>query len=153
MPGDRVRKCLEDAGVRFIIIRHVPEFTAQEIAATTHIRGKEMAKTVMVKINGAMAMAVIAASSKVDLERLREVTGADSVELSTEEEFGGLFPECEVGAMPPFGQLYDIPVFVDELLREDEEIAFNAGSHIDLIQMAYGDYEQVVGPVIARIRA
>jgi Ala-tRNA(Pro) deacylase len=133
--------------------RHSPEFTAQEIAAETHIRGKELAKTVMVKIDTNMAMAVIAASSKVDLERLRETTGAGMVELATEEEFGGLFPECEVGAMPPFGELYDMPVFVDDLLREDEEIAFNAGSHIDLIQMSYTDYESVASAVVARIRA
>ena len=153
MPGERVRKCLDAAGIRYIIIRHSPEFTAQEIAAETHIRGKELAKTVMVKIDTNMAMAVIAASSKVDLERLRETTGAGMVELATEEEFGGLFPECEVGAMPPFGELYDMPVFVDDLLREDEEIAFNAGSHIDLIQMSYTDYESVASAVVARIRA
>ncbi|MBT4099603.1 MAG: YbaK/EbsC family protein [Gemmatimonadetes bacterium] len=153
MPGERVRQCLDEARIRYIIIRHSPEFTAQEIAATTHIRGKELAKTVMVKIDGSMAMAEITASSKVDLERLREAVGAESAELATEEEFGGLFPECEVGAMPPFGQLYDMPVFVDALLREDEEIAFNAGSHIDLIQMSYTDYERVVSPAIVRIRA
>lgn len=152
MPGERVRQCLDGANIRYTIIRHPPEFTAQEIAANTHIRGKELAKTVMVKLDGAMAMAVITASTRVDLDRLCQVTGAKSAELASEEEFGGLFPECEVGAMPPFGQLYEMPVFVDELLREDEEIAFNAGSHVDLIQISYSDYEKIVAPVIARIR-
>jgi Ala-tRNA(Pro) deacylase len=98
-----------------------------------------------------MAMAVITAASKVDLQRLGQVASG-RVELATEEEFGGLFPECEVGAMPPFGHLYDMPVYADEMLREDEEIAFNAGNHIDLIQMAYVDYERIAEPVVARIR-
>ena len=152
MPGERVRQFLDEQRVRYIIIRHSPAFTAQEIAAETHIRGKELAKTVMVRIDDVMAMAVIAASSRVDLDRVRQAAGAQRAALATEEEFGDLFPECELGAMPPFGNLYDMPVFVDDLLREDEEIAFNAGSHIDLIQMGYADFERLVQPVVAHIR-
>ena len=148
MPDERVRNFLDETGIRYIIIRHSPAFTAHE----THIRGKELAKTVIAKIDGPMAMVVTAASSRVDLVRLQTITGAQDVELATEEEFGGLFPECELGVMPPFGNLYDMAVYADDLLCEDEEIAFNAGSHIDLIQMTWADFERVVGPQVVRVR-
>jgi Ala-tRNA(Pro) deacylase len=134
--------------VKYVVLRHSPAFTAQEIAATAQIPGRELAKTVMVKIDGKMAMAVLPASSMVDFARLREGLGAKAVELATETEFRGLFPECEVGAMPPFGNLYDMKVVVDSKLKEDTEIAFNAGTHKELVRVPYADFERLVKPGI-----
>ena len=151
MPGEKTREFLDSHYVKYITITHSPAFTAQEIAASAHIPGKELAKTVMVKIDGAMAMAVLPASAKVDFELLREVAGAEEAELATETEFADLFPECEVGAMPPFGNLYDMAVYAADILADDAEIAFNAGSHSELIRIAYQDYERLVRPTVARI--
>ena len=153
MPGEKTREFLDSHYVKYITISHSPAFTAQEIAASAHIPGKELAKTVMVKIDGTMAMAVLPASAKVDFELLQDVAGADEVELATEKEFADLFPECEVGAMPPFGNLYDMAVYVADTLADDAEIAFNAGSHSELIRIAYQDYERLVRPTVARIYA
>ena len=106
------------------------------------------AKTVMIKVDGTMAMAVLPASRRVDLDRLSAALGAGHVEIASEQEFADAFPGCEVGAMPPFGNLYDMDVYVAEKLTEDDDIAFNAGSHTQIIQMAYRDYENLVKPRI-----
>ena len=148
MPAKKLKKFLDDNDVRYVTIQHSKAYTAQDVAATSHISGKEIAKTVMVRLGGKMAMAVVPASRMVDLEHLREVTGATSAELATESEFKDRFPECEVGAMPPFGNLYDLDVYVDESLREDEEIAFNAGTHTELVRLAYADFERLVKPKV-----
>lgn len=151
MPVDRLKQFLEENHVKFVTIRHSPAFTAQEIAALAHVPGKELAKTVMVKIDGELAMAVLPAPDKVSAEKLRQVTGAKAVELASEDDFAEAFPNCEVGAMPPFGNLWGMYVFVDERLREDEHIAFNAGSHTELVKLSYADFERLVTPVIARL--
>ena len=151
MPVERLRRYLEENHVRFVTISHSPAFTAQEIAASAHIPGKELAKTVMVKIDGEMAMAVLPATDKVSAQRLEEVTGASDVELASEDEFSDLFPNCEVGAMPPFGNLWELPVFVDQRLREDEHIAFNAGSHTELVKLPYADFERLVQPTVVQL--
>ncbi len=148
MPSPRLKEFLDSQGIRYVSISHSPAYTAQEIAASAHIPGKELAKTVMVKLDGKMAMAVLPASSQIDLRRLREETGANAVELAAEAEFQHRFPECELGAMPPFGNLYDLPVFVSDKLAEDEEIAFNAGSHTELIRLRYADFEKLVEPKV-----
>jgi Ala-tRNA(Pro) deacylase len=103
----------------------------------------------MVWIDGKIAMAVLPASHVVDFERLKEAAGASEAKLASEAEFRDLFPESEVGAMPPFGNLYDMRVFADRSLTEDEEIAFNAGSHKELFRMAYKDFENLVKPIVA----
>lgn len=149
MPARKLREFLDEKGVRYVTIGHSPAFTAQEIAASAHISGREVAKTVMVKIDGAMAMAVVPASKSVDFGKLTAVAAAETVDLATEEEFRDLFPECEVGAMPPFGNLYDMAVYADESLTEDEEIAFNAGSHKELVRLAWADYVAHVEPTLA----
>ena len=136
--------------LKYVTISHSPAFTAQEVAASAHVPGKEMVKTVMVKIDGTMAMAVLPAPYKVDLEELRRATGAETVDLASEEEFKELFPECEVGAMPPFGNLYGMNVFMAASLTEDEQIAFNAGTHTELIKMSFADYVDLVEPVELR---
>ena len=148
MPVDRLKKYLEENDVRFVTIRHSPAFTAQEIAALAHVPGQEMAKTVMVKLDGKMAMVVLPAPDHVSANRLKEFSGAEKVEIASEDEFADIFPKCEVGAMPPFGNLWDMSVFVDEHLREDEEIVFNAGSHTELVRLSYADFERLVKPVI-----
>ena len=153
MPAEKTRAFLDNHGVKYVTIRHSPAFTAQEIAASAHIRGRELAKTVMVKIDGRMAMAVVPASLRVDCELLRTAARAGKVEIAAESEFGDLFPECELGAMPPFGNLYGMAVYAEESLAEDEDIAFNAGSHVELIQMRYQDYEELVKPAVARLCA
>jgi len=151
MPVDRLRKYLEENHVKYVTVSHSPAFTAQEIAASAHVPGKDLAKTVMVKLDGRMAMVVLAAPDKVSSARLREITGARDVELATEREFAELFPRCEVGAMPPFGNLWGMEVFADSRLCDDETIIFNAGSHTELVKLAYADYERLVHPKIAAL--
>ncbi len=148
MPVKRLKAFLDEHHVKYVTISHSRAYTAQEIAAKAHIPGREMAKTVMVKIDGTMAMAVLPASFQIDFDLLKEATGAREVELATEAEFKDLFPECEPGAMPPFGNLYGMDVFVANRLAEDEEIAFNAGTHTELIKMAYPDFVRLVQPVV-----
>ena len=119
-----------------------------EVAQKAHISGKDLAKPVMVKLDGKMAMAVLPATYKVDLDLLRNATQASNVELATEAEFEKVFPDCEVGAMPPFGRLYGMQTFVAQTLSEDEEIAFSAGNHSELIRLSYGDYQKLEEPTI-----
>ncbi|MCK4271466.1 YbaK/EbsC family protein [bacterium] len=149
MPAKKVAQFLDNHKVKYVMVKHSTAFTAQEIAASAHIPGKELAKTVMVKLDGTMAMAVLPASYRVDFKGLKKLTGAKKVELASEDEFQRLFPECEIGAMPPFGNLYDMAVYVANPLPDDDEIAFNAGSHTELIRLHYADFQRLVEPVVA----
>jgi Ala-tRNA(Pro) deacylase len=151
MPVKKLKQFLDDNHIKYVKISHSKAYTAQEIAASAHIPGKEVAKTVMIKINGKMAMVILPASYVVDFDLLKEVTGSQDVSLAGEEQFQDLFPDCEVGAMPPFGNLYQMPVFVARSLAEDEEITFNAGSHTELIKLSYKDYEKLVKPKVVTI--
>ena len=148
MPLNKVRAFLDAHGTKYVVISHSRAYTAQGIAAIAHISGKELAKTVIVKLDGDLAMAVLPASYQVDLEQLRSRTGVSRAELATEREFKQHFPDCETGAMPPFGNLYGIPVYVDETLTQDREIAFNASSHFELIKMSYRDFDRLVKPEV-----
>lgn len=150
MPIQKLKEFLDSHNVKYVTISHSRAFTAQETAASAHIPGKELAKTVMVKMNGKMAMAVLPASSKVDFDILKKATGSAAIEIAHEKEFKDLFPDCEIGAMPPFGNLYGMDVFVAESLTEDKEIAFNAGSHRELVRMVYKDFERLVKPKIVK---
>lgn len=141
---------LDDRHVHYATIRHPQAFTAQESAASAHIPGKILAKTVIVKMDGRMAMAVLPASYQIDFLLLKAVTGADQVELATEDDFKDLFPHYEIGAMPPFGNLFGLEVFVAESLAENEDIAFNGGSHVAIIKMAYQDFVELVHPTVIR---
>ena len=149
MPVKTLTKFLDDNHVKYVTIRHSIAYTAQQIAESAHIPGDEIAKTVMVKLDDRMAMAVLRGTDKVDIDLLRSAAGAKRAELATEAQFQGMFPGVELGAMPPFGNLYDMAVYVDEGLTRDERIAFNAGSHSELIQLDYADYERLVKPTIA----
>jgi len=150
MPVQKLKEFLDNQGIKYVAIDHSIAYSAQEIEASAHIRGKELAKTVMVKIDGKMAMAVLPASRNVDFDLLKEVAEASKVQLAAEAEFKDMFPGCAVGAMPPFGNLYGIDVFAETSLAEDEEIAFNAGSHSELIRLAYKDFERLVKPKVGR---
>jgi Ala-tRNA(Pro) deacylase len=141
-----IRDYLDREKVKYSVISHSPAFTAQEIAAASHIPGREIAKTVIVRIDGELAMAVLPAHCQVDLEQLRYLTNAERVDLATEAEFRDRFPNCETGAMPPFGNLYAMEVFVAEELTEDDTIAFNAGSHTELVRMPYREFARLVRP-------
>lgn len=149
----KIKKFLDTNKIKYVIIQHSPAYTAQEIAATAHISGKELAKTVMIKVDGKLAMAVLPASYKISFDQLKEALDVDDVKLAQEQEFMNKFPDCEVGAMPPFGNLYGLDVYVAESLSEDEEIAFNACSHTELIKMRFEDYEELTKPERIRFSA
>jgi Ala-tRNA(Pro) deacylase len=151
MPVETLKKFLDENGIKYMSIKHSLAYTAQEIAASAHIHGKELAKTVILKIKGEMAMAVLPANYRINLKLLSKATGEKKVELADEQEFMEHFPGCAPGAMPPFGNLYGMHVYVDPTLSEDEEIAFNAGSHTELIRLAYKDFERLVKPKIVKL--
>jgi len=148
MPLSKVRAFLDEHHIKYVVISHSKAYTAQGIAAIAHIRGQELAKTVIVKLDGALAMAVLPASYQVDLLALKKVVGVKNASLASEREFKQHFPDCETGAMPPFGNLYGIPVYVDETLTRDVAIAFNAGTHFELIRMEYDDFDKLVEPEV-----
>lgn len=153
MSVNKLKEYLDNMHVKYETIKHDLVYSSQQIASTAHIRGKELAKTVMVKIDGKMVMVVLPAPYKVDLELLKNSTGARKVELAVEAEFKNLFEGCEVGAMPPFGNLYGIEVYVEEKLAEGKEIFFNACTHQELIKLAYKDFENLVKPKLGRFTA
>ncbi len=150
MPLRKLKDFLDSKDIKYVTISHSTAYTANEVAASAHISGKELAKTVMGKIDGKKTMTVLPASYKVDFGLLQEAVGASKAELASEQEFQDMFPGCEIGAMPPFGNLYGMKVFVDESLCEDEEIAFNAGSHTELIRLSYKDFEGLVKPKVVK---
>src|SRR5438105_1473341 len=148
MPVKKLKEFLDREKIKYVSIVHSTAYTAQEVAASAHITGKELAKTAIVELDGKMAMAVLPANRKIVLQDLREVTGSDQVKFASEDAFKKKFPDCETGAMPPFGNLYGMDVFVAESLTENEEIVFNAGSHTEAIRMAYKDFERLIRPKV-----
>jgi Ala-tRNA(Pro) deacylase len=144
----RLKTLLEEGKIHYTLLSHSPTFTAQEDAAALHVPGKELAKTVVLTGTKGIYVAVLPATHRIDLKKLKEVAG-ESVRLASEGEVGKLFPDCELGAMPPFGELYGIPVFVDASLAADQQIVFNAGTHQEAIRMAYADFERLVRPRVS----
>jgi Ala-tRNA(Pro) deacylase len=153
MPITRLQEILDRNNIRYTIMSHSPAYTAAAIAAVTHTPGKEIAKSVIVLVDGALAMVVLPGSKHVDLGALKKAMGAKEVSLAHEHQFAHVFPDCEVGAMPPFGNLYGVPVYIDQSLSEDNEIAFNAGSHRVLLRMAFSDYQNLVKPLVLSVAA
>lgn len=151
MPLSRLTKYLDENGKKYVVVKHSKAYTAQEVAASAHIPGKEMAKAVILKIDGSLKMLVLPSTHQVDFDMVKEELGAEKVELASEDEFNGLFPDCELGAMPPFGNLYDMETIVAESLTDDEEIAFNAGTHRELIRLSYDDFESLVKPQVIHV--
>jgi len=146
MPVTKLKAFLDANGVAYSTIDHAPAYTAREVAAATPVARGEFAKSVIVKVDGTLAMAVVPASRRVDTQKLARLLSADRVEIAKEDEFKSVFPGCELGAMPPFGNLYDLEVFVAEDLAEDDEIVFNAGTHNQAMRIAYADFEELVKP-------
>ena len=148
----KLEEFLDANGVRYDVRSHRTAYTAQQVADEEHIPGREMAKVVMVRDGGGFLMAVLPAPYHLSLEQLGKAAGRTGLRLATELEFAGLFPGCEPGAMPPFGNLYGIPVCVDESLAQDDEIAFNAGNHEQTVHMRFTDFARLVRPRIASLR-
>lgn len=148
MPAKRIKEFLDSQGIKYYVITHSMAFTAQEIAASVHISGYELAKTVIIRVKNKLAMAVLPATYKVNFKQLAKVVGTEDIALAHEQEFQFRFPECEVGAMPPFGNLWNMDVYVAEKLARNSDIVFNAGSHTELIRMSFADFERLVKPKV-----
>lgn len=146
MPVKKLKEFLDANQVKYVSIKHSKAYTAQEVAESAHVPGASMAKVVIVELDGDLAMAVLPANRKVILQDLRDTTGSQQVRFASEDRFKGRFPDCEIGAMPPFGNLYGMEVFVALSLIRNNEIAFNAGSHEEIIKLAYADFERLVNP-------
>jgi Ala-tRNA(Pro) deacylase len=150
---DRLRDFLTLKNVRFDIIKHPETFTAQETAHMERVSGKQMAKVVMINADGKNVMAVLPAASQLSFPKFKKLIGAKEMRLASEKEFKALFPDCEVGAMPPFGDLYGLPFFVDLSLAYNSFIIFNAGTHQESIRMSYRDYEKIAEPDLVEFKA
>lgn len=148
MPLKRLTEYLDDPDKPYVIVTHSEAYTAREVAASAHIPGKNMAKAVITRIDDELKMIVLPSTHNVDFDRIKQALSARNVQLASEEEFEDLFPDCELGAMPPFGNLYDMETLVAESLADDEEIAFNAGTHKEAVKMSYKDFEELVNPRI-----
>jgi Ala-tRNA(Pro) deacylase len=147
----KLKEVLDQANVSYEVYHHALAYTAQEVATAQHLSAKEVAKVVMLKMNGDLVMGVIAANHKINLSTVKASLGVKDVRLATEAEFTSRFPECEIGAMPPFGNLFGVPVFVDPALEKDEYIYFNAGNHVQTVRMKYQDFARLVKPQKARL--
>ena len=147
----RLKELFDDAKVSYEVYNHPLAYTAQEIAARQHFSGKEMAKVVMLEVDDRLMMGVIPGSQKINLNTVKASLGAKQVRLATEDEFISRFPECEVGAMPPFGHLFGVPVLVDPALEKDDVIYFNAGNHVQTVRLSYKDFARLVKPQIAEL--
>lgn len=147
MPIQALKQYLDNHHVKYMSINHSPGFTAQEVAAAAHISGKHLAKIVIIKLGKQLAMVVLPANEHVNFTALKSTTGV-TADLAKESDFKGKFPECEVGAMPPFGNLFDMPVYVSSHLADNEQIVFNAGTHSELMKLAYRDFERLVHPKV-----
>jgi Ala-tRNA(Pro) deacylase len=146
---DRLKNYLRDNQVPFEEQHHPRAVSAQEVAASEHVPGRMLAKTVMVLADGEIGMLALPAPYQVDLEMAAAALGVDEVRLAQEEEFKDTFADCEVGAMPPFGNLYGVPVYVEKTLAEDETIVFRSGTHTQTMSVSYSDFEQLVEPTVA----
>jgi len=151
MATRRILEFLDGSSVRYIRITHSPAFTAQEVAESVHIPGRYMAKTVVVRVENGFALAVVPATKDADLEALRRQIGASDAKLAEEADFIDRFVGCKLGAAPPFGNLFGIDTYIDRDLARLDEIAFQAGTHTDVILMNTSDYLRLVRPVPVRI--
>lgn len=151
MPVNKIKEYLDNHNIKYISMTHSPAFTSQEIAAAAHVSGKKLAKTVITKLDGKFAMVVVPANQHVNFASLRTASGVKTADLASESEFKDKFPGCEVGAMPPFGELYDMPVYLAASLSNDDHLVFNAGSHSELMQVSYADFARLAKPMVVEI--
>ena len=147
----RLKEMLDEAKITYEVYNHALAYTAQEIAVKQHVSGNELAKVVMLEADDQLVMAVIRGNDKIDLHTVEDSLGAHRARLATEAEFIARFPECEIGAMPPFGNLFGVKVFVDPALEKDEYIFFNAGNHVQTVRLKYKDFAQLVQPAVVRL--
>ncbi len=145
----RLQEYLDSHHVHYEVLGHQEAYTAPEIAHMLHVSGKMLAKVVMIKADERFVMAVLPSNWKIDFDRLKEALRSSRVRLATEDEFKGLFPDCELGTIPPFGNLYGVEVYVDQFLTEDEEIVFQAGTHLGAVKLRYQDFANLVHPKVA----
>lgn len=144
----QVMEFLEKSGVAYEVTEHKPAFTAQQVAAEEHEPGRYVAKPVIVRADGEYVMCVLPACFKIDLKTLKSQLKAKSVDLVEENEMGKLFPDCELGAEPPFGNLYDLPTVMDKALQKDDHIMFQAGAHDKAVKISMDDYRKLVKPKV-----
>ena len=149
----RLKEFLDREHVGYQVLTHGETYRASDLAQSLHVPGKDLAKVVMLKVGERFVMAVLPAPWRVDLHRLREQFGTRHLRLATEQEFAGLFPDCEPGAMPPFGNLYGLDVYVDQCLTKDEVIVFHGGTHSEAVQLRYQDFASLVHPAVAEFHA
>jgi len=152
MPGQKVKKFLEENNIQYEVIKHSPTYSAQNTAHTVHVHGKDMIKTVIIKIDGKLTMLALTANEKINYTVLKLIFENQEVELASENEFKNYFPDCETGAMPPFGKLYGMDEIISKELTKDEEIVFNAGSHTELIRMKFHDYDHLIHPRVVDMK-
>lgn len=145
----RLEEYLAENNITYKTVSHPEAFTAQEIAAALHVHGKDLIKSVMLKADGRLVMAVLPASWRIDFNKVKELLNCREVRLAKEDEFRGNFPDCETGAEPPFGNLYNVETIVDKTLTADERIFFNAGNHYEAVEMDWSDFERLVRPRVA----
>lgn len=145
---ERLEQYLQENDVPFEVMAHRQAYTMQEVAAALHVPGKQVAKVVMVKADGEMAMLAIPAPYRLDFAKLRALLSAKEVSLAKEEEFADLFADCATGAMPPFGNLYDLPVYIDRALAEEANILFRVGTHRHTMKVAYTDFARLAQPTV-----
>lgn len=148
MAANRLTRYLDEHGIKYVSIRHSPAYTAAEVAVSAHVPARTFAKTIVIKIEDVPAMLVLPASRRILIHELREMLETEHVKLASEREIREMFPDCELGAMPPFGPLYGLKVHVTAALAQEKEITFNAGTHTETITMAYADFERLVHPAI-----
>ncbi len=145
---ERLEQYLRENGVGFEIMAHSQAYTMQEVAAALHVPGRQVAKVVIVRAEGEMAMLVVPAPCRLDFAQVRTLLGAKKISLAKEEEFADLFPDCAAGAMPPFGNLYNMPVYVDQALVEEASIVFRIGTHRHTMKIAYADFARLAQPTV-----
>jgi len=146
-----LKEALDQAKISYEVYNHPQAFTAQEIAATQHITGRAMAKVVILKVNGSFVMVVLPSNRMVSFEKVKVGLRVREASLATEEQFALLFPECEIGAMPPFGNLFGLHVYVDPALEKYESILFNAGNHLQTVRLRYKDFKKLVQPEVVTL--
>ncbi len=146
--SEKLKELLKEEKVKYEHVPHEEVYTTQEVAAVEHERGRCVIKTVVLKADGKFILAGVPAALKVDEDALAKLVAAKEVAVAEEQEFANLFPDCEVGGMPPIGNLYDLPLWLDKRLTECEHVVFNAGTHTDTVKMAYADYEKVAAPQV-----
>ena len=148
MLSERLKRFLDESGVKYEVIRHEEAYTAQELAAAMHVKGAMFVKVVIVRDEKGFMMVAMPADRRVDISALRKGLGLKMAALASENEFKRLFPDCEAGAMPPFGNLYSVPVYVDGALTLDHDIVFQAGTHYESVKMSYADFDRLVLPQV-----